>query len=57
MECVLAGILGEQCLTYLDDIIVFSATFQEHIQRLDSVFKHLKAANLKLLPEKCHFAK
>ena len=57
MECVFAGISGEQCLTYLDDIIVFSATFQEHIQWLDSVFKHLKAANLKLWPEKCHFAK
>ena len=57
MECVLAGISGEQCLTYLDDIIVFSATFQEHIQRLEAVFGHLKAANLKLRPEKCHFAK
>ena len=39
MECVLAGI-SEQCLTYLDDIIVFSATFQEHIQWLDCVLKH-----------------
>ena len=57
MECVLAGISGEQCLTYLDDIIVFSTTFQEHIQRLGSVFEHLKAADLKLRPEKCYFAK
>ena len=39
MECVLASISGEQCLTYLDDIIVFSATFQEHIQHLDAVFR------------------
>ena len=31
MECVLAGISGELCLAYLDDIIVFSATFEEHI--------------------------
>ena len=57
MECVLAGVSGEQCLTYLDDIIVFSTTFQEHVQRLDTVFSRLKAANLKLRPEKCHFAK
>lgn len=56
MECVLAGISGEQCLTYLDDIIVFSNTFQEHIQRLDAVLNRLRAANLKLRPEKCHFA-
>ena len=27
MECVLAGLTGEQCLIYLDDIIVFSSTF------------------------------
>ena len=54
--CVLAGVLGEQCLTYLDDIIVFSTTFQENVQRLDTVFSCLKAANLKLRPEKCHFA-
>ena len=57
MECILAGVSGEQCLTYLDDIIVFSTTFQEHVQRLDTVFSGLKAANLKLRPEKCHFAK
>ena len=37
MDCVLAGISPEQCLIYLDDIIVFSQTFQEHLQRLSNV--------------------
>ena len=56
MECVLAGISGELCLAYLDDIIVFSATFEEHLHRLAVVLQRLQAANLKLKPAKCHFA-
>ncbi|MCY3927570.1 MAG: reverse transcriptase family protein, partial [Acidobacteria bacterium] len=56
MECVLAGISGELCLAYLDDIIVFSATFEEHLHRLATVLQRLQAANLKLKPAKCHFA-
>ena len=31
MECVLAGLVGEECLIYLDDIIIFSSSFQEHL--------------------------
>ena len=57
MECVLAGLSGAHCLVYLDDIIVFSTTFEEHLQRLVSVFDRLRAAGLKLKPKKCHFAK
>ena len=57
MECVLAGLSGAHCLVYLDDIIVFSTTFEEHVQRLVSVFGRLRAAGLKLKPKKCHFAK
>ena len=57
MQCVLAGLSGTHCLVYLDDIIVFSTTFEEHLQRLVSVFERLRAAGLKLKPKKCHFAK
>ena len=38
MEYVLAGLSGARCLVYLDDIIVFSTPFEEHLQRLVSVF-------------------
>lgn len=48
------GISGELCLAYLDDVIVFSATFKEHLQRLATVLQRLQAANLKLKPAKCH---
>jgi len=30
MECVLAGLYSEQCLIYLEDVIIFSATFEEY---------------------------
>ena len=56
MECALAGLTYEQCLIYIDDIIVFSATFSQHLERLETVFEHLAAAGLRLQPSKCHFA-
>ena len=56
MECVLAGLTYEQCLVYLDDIVIFSTTFPQHLERLTTVFQHLRKAGLTLKPEKCHFA-
>ena len=57
MECTLAGLSGMHCLIYLDDIIVFSENFADHLTRLSSVFDRLRVVGLKLKPEKCHFAK
>ena len=54
MEFVLAGLTGEQCLIYIDDIIVFSHTLPEHLDRLHKVFSKLE---LKLRTRKCHFAR
>ena len=48
MECVLAGLVGEQCLIYLDNIIVFSSMFQEPLQHLSGVFQVLNDAGLQL---------
>ena len=56
MECVLAGLTDEQCLIYIDDIIVFSQTFEDHLQRLTNVFQRLRKSHLKLKLSKCHFA-
>ena len=43
------------CVIYLDDLIIFSSTFEEHLQNLDKVLTRLKECNLKLSPEKCFF--
>ena len=48
---------GMHCMIYLDDINVFSSNFDDHLMQLSSIFDRLKAADLKLKPEKCHFAK
>jgi len=40
------------CLVYLDDILVQSKTFEEHIANLKTVFQRLQKANLKLAPDK-----
>ena len=56
MECVLAGLTGEECLIYLDDIIVFSSSFKEHLLRLTKVLQALQKAGLQLKPTRCHFA-
>lgn len=45
------------CVIYLDDLIIFSETLEQHVERLDIVFEKLRAANLKLAPKKCHFFK
>lgn len=57
MDNVLAGLHWETCLVYLDDIIVFSESFDSHLEKLQQVFDRLKGANLKLKPTKCSLFK
>ena len=46
MDNVLSGLSWEVCLYYLDDIIVFSKDWEEHLHRLWMVFMRLREANL-----------
>ena len=41
------------CLIYLDDLIVFLKTAEEHLHQLHAVFDRLREYNLKLKPSKC----
>jgi len=56
MDSTLAGLKWNICLVYLDDIIVYSTNFDEHLSRLDKVIKAVKLAGLKFNPDKCKFA-
>ena len=53
MNLVMVGLTWEACLVFLDDIIVMSSTFEQHLDRLQAVFNRLRSANLKLKPSKC----
>lgn len=43
------------CLVYIDDLIVFADNYEEHLDRLQRVFRRLRESNLKLSPKKCDF--
>lgn len=53
MEKVLSNLSWNMCMVYLDDIIILSKTFEEHIENLRQVFERLKSANLKMNLKKC----
>ena len=42
---------------YLDDIIIFSDSYDEHVQDLDLGMSRLQSANLTLKKEKCYLFK
>lgn len=54
MELALAGLQWVTCLIYLDDVVIYSKTVEEHLSRLGDVLSRIQKANLKLKPEKCH---
>ena len=56
---LMTGILKDFNFTiaYLDDIIIFSKTPQEHLLHIRMVFEKPKAANLSMKKSKCNFSK
>lgn len=56
MQGVLAPFLWIFALVYIDDIVIFSKTFEEHISHVDQVLGAIAKARITLSPEKCHFA-
>ena len=57
IETCMGDLHLNSCLLYLDDIVVFSKSFEEHLTRLEAVFQRLHQAGLKLKTSKCHFFK
>lgn len=57
MDNVLRGLQNDICLVYLDDIIVFSTSLQEHMVNLEKVFQRLRESNFKIQMDKSEFLK
>ena len=53
IRVVLDVIEWDGVLAYLDDIIVYARTFDEHLRNLDLVLSRLKLHDLTLKPSKC----
>ena len=51
MDSVIAGL--DCCAAYLDDLIVYSGTWKEHLVHLEQVFSRLKQAGLTVKANKC----
>jgi hypothetical protein len=51
----LAVLTTEECLVYLDDIIIYARTFEEHGERLKHVFERLRISGFKIKIEKYKF--
>ena len=49
--------LDQTAITYLDNILVYSNTQQEHTKHVKDVLRCLQQAGLKLNPKKCEFNK
>lgn len=55
MDCILRDFIGVCCFVYMDDIIIFSTSMEQHKLHLDTILKRLKEAGLKIQLDKCEF--
>ena len=55
MQRVMSDFLFEHLLVYLDDLLVYSQTFEDHLCHLRRIFQRIESTGLKLRPEKCQF--
>lgn len=54
MNEALEGLRDKCCLPYLDDILVYSNSFESHLNDLKCVLTRIREKGLKLKPSKCH---
>jgi hypothetical protein len=55
MQAVLSPFLWIFALVYIDDIVVYSKSWEDHLQHLDEVLGAIVASGITLSPSKCHF--
>ncbi|GFT48647.1 retrovirus-related Pol polyprotein from transposon 297 [Trichonephila clavipes] len=56
IDIILKPVIGRFVSVYMDDVIITSPSFNEHLDHLNQVFTLLRDAGLTLNKDKCHFA-
>jgi hypothetical protein len=56
MDIVMRDLVGNECYVFIDNVIVFGKTIEEHASRLEHVLQRFDRANLQPQPSKCVFA-
>lgn len=56
MNNILREFINKICVVYLDDILIFSTSLEEHLDSLGRILQRLRESNMKLQIDKCHFA-
>ena len=55
MDNVLSGLQGTELFVYLNDIVIYARSLEEHRYKFSKLAERLREANLKLQPSKCGF--
>ena len=55
MDNAFRGLIGTRCFAYIDDIVIFGETIQQHNENLEEVLERIKTLGLRLEPSKCEY--
>jgi hypothetical protein len=57
IESVLQGLLFKCCFAYIDDVVIYSENFEDHMVNIEQILERLRENHLVLQPAKCAFCR